>query len=183
MIKNFFKMACLVFVLLLSAMPLYASERLHSDPDAAKLFEERDATCWVEGMQMGDMMIGARASLEFIYLDGKLSAAISSRSDLAQWLDDYNQYYGSPKTKGKAIFLIRLKTNKPMTFDPSKVFVADYHIANGDMISSSIDNPSGDIASEDEWKFVCVVPAGKVKRGSVVKLGYGEYSVDWRVPE
>ena len=60
-------------------------------PGLMKLLEERQTDCWVEGTVFGEMILGARGSLQFIYNDAKLSEAIAKEQGLAPWIDDLNQ--------------------------------------------------------------------------------------------
>lgn len=69
--------------------------------DFDKLLAERQSSCWVEGETLGDIVIGARGIIQFIYIDAKLSEAIAADRTLAYWLDDFNQYFGSKETKKK----------------------------------------------------------------------------------
>ncbi len=85
-----------------------------STNDLNSLLDERQTDCWVEGELFGDLVLGSRGTIQFIYLDAKLSKAISAEQGLAPWVDDLNQYYGSPETRKKALFIANLEAKQTM---------------------------------------------------------------------
>mgnify|MGYP001198494420 CR=1 FL=1 len=149
-----------------------------------KLLTERQADCWVEGEAFGDIVLGARGSIEFIYLDEALSKAITKEPGLASWVDDLNQYYGSPSTRKKLLFIAQVVANKPWTLEEEKIFVGNYHLNKKDIISSSWKSPFQDGAIDEgaKWQFAFVVPASVVKKGQKINIGYGDDFVEWRMP-
>ena len=88
-------------------------------PDVAKLLDSRQINCWVEGELLGDIVLGSRGSIQFIYLDEAMSLAIRDDHTLAPWVDDMNQYYGSAGTNKKALFVVQLESNKPWNVEIS----------------------------------------------------------------
>ncbi len=99
-----------------------------STNDLNSLLDERQTDCWVEGELFGDLVLGSRGTIQFIYLDAKLSKAISAEQGLAPWVDDLNQYYGSPETRKKALFIANLEANKPWTVEEQKISIGGYHL-------------------------------------------------------
>ena len=150
-----------------------------------KLLEERQVDCWVEGEAFGDVILGARGSIQFIYLDSAMSKAITNEQGLAGWVDELNQYYGSPSTKKKILFIAQVVANKPWTLEEEKITVGNYHLNKKDIISSSWKSPfqGGAIDPGTKWQFAFVVPASEVKKGKEINIGYGEDLVKWRMPE
>lgn len=151
--------------------------------DIEMLLSDRQTDCWVEGELFGDLVLGARGTIQFIYLDAKLSKAISNKVTLASWVDDLNQYFGSPETRNKALFIANLEANKPWTVEEEKISVGGYSLTKKDVISSSWKNPFGNIDAGTNWQFAFVVPEEFVKPGSEITVGYGEDLVKWRVPK
>ncbi len=150
-----------------------------------KLLAERQIDCWVEGEVFGDLVLGARGSIQFIYLDAKLSKAIAAEQGLASWVDELNQYYGSPGTEKKLLFIAQVEANKPWTVEEEKICVGNYHLSKNDIISSSWKSPfgGGSIDPGTKWQFAFVVPVSEVKKGNEITLGYGEDLVKWRMPK
>lgn len=96
--------------------------------DLETLLDERQIDCWVEGEVFGDLILGSRGTIQFIYIDAKLSKAISAEQGLAPWVDDLNQYYGSPETKKKVLFIANLEANKPWTVEEQKISIGGYNL-------------------------------------------------------
>ena len=72
-VQVLFSLLLFFFILLISPVcPLSAADKADMD----KLLNERQIDCWVEGEAFGDLILGARGSIQFIYLSVKLSKAI-----------------------------------------------------------------------------------------------------------
>ncbi|MGD9665866.1 MAG: hypothetical protein AB7U31_00245 [Synergistaceae bacterium] len=176
----FFSMLLLTFTII--AYPLsFGAEADQNDINS--LLEERQIDCWVEGELFGDLILGSRGTIQFIYLDAKLSKAISTEQGLASWVDDLNQYYGSPETQKKVLFIANLEANKPWTVEEEKISVGGYHLTKKDVISSNWKNPFGTVDAGTTWQFAFVVPQDKVKPGTEIMVGYGEDLIKWKVPK
>ena len=152
-------------------------------PDVAKLLDSRQINCWVEGELLGDIVLGSRGSIQFIYLDEAMSLAIRDDHTLAPWVDDMNQYYGSAGTNKKALFVVQLESNKPWNVEISKFKVGNYSPKMEDILSPSWRNPIGSLASGEKGQFAFVVPITELKSGTEIMVGYGDDLVKWRVPK
>lgn len=177
-----------VLLLFLFVLPAQAAV------DSERLLEARTSVCWVEGEIVGDWVLGARGSIEFVYMDLAMSNAMIRTRDrfndavlayypFENWLEDGLVYFGNPGAKGKALFIAYVTTKKPWDFDPAKVHVGDYYLNKNDVLTPSWANPFGELPSELEGWFAFVVPKSAVKAGQTVKLGYGDYNVDWKAPK
>lgn len=151
--------------------------------DLETLLDERQIDCWVEGEVFGDLILGSRGTIQFIYIDAKLSKAISAEQGLAPWVDDLNQYYGSPETKKKVLFIANLEANKPWTVEEQKISIGGYNLTKKDVISSSWKNPFGTVDAGTTWQFAFVVPQEYAKPGKEITVGYGEDLIKWKVPK
>lgn len=151
--------------------------------DFKSLLDERQIDCWVEGEIFGDIILGSRGTIQFIYLDAKLSKAISAEQALAPWVDDLNQYFGSSETRKKVLFIANLEANKPWTVEEEKISVDGYHLTKKDVVSSSWKNPFGTIDAGTNWHFAFAVPQDRVRPGTEIMVGYGEDLVKWKVPK
>lgn len=152
-------------------------------PDVAKLLDARQINCWVEGEMLGDMVLGSRGSIQFIYLDEAMSLAIRADHTLAPWVDDMNQYYGSAGTNKKALFVVQLESNKPWNVEISQFKVGSYSPKMEDVLSPSWKNPIGSLQSGEKGQFAFVVPITELKKGTEIMIGYGNDLVKWRVPK
>lgn len=164
------------------------------EPDSNALVEERTALCYVEGMVFEDLILGSKGVIQFVYLDSKLSKALikahsditeakTSRYPFPQWIEEGGLYFGKEGTKGSVVFMVELETYKPWDFDPFEVFVGNYHLTKNDILTPSMTNPFGEVPSGTIGHFVFTVPASEVRPGTEINIGYGEYSVKWRVPK
>ncbi|MDO5563129.1 MAG: hypothetical protein Q4F74_05890 [Synergistaceae bacterium] len=151
--------------------------------DVEGLLKDRQSICWVEGTVMGDMVLGARGTVQFIYLDEALSRAIVENNQLAPWVDDLNQYFGSERTNKKELFLIQVETYKPWNVDISKFIIGNYHPTIDDVLSPSVTRPLGNLESGLKLQMAVVVPQSEVKPGKTVKLGYDKDTVEWKAPK
>lgn len=184
-------LACLLCVLV-SCFTL--AEALAKEPDSNVLVGERTAVCYIEGEVFDDLILGSRGVIQFVYLDSKLSKALSkAHADIAggktplspfpQWIEQNHSYFAKEGKQGKVVFMAELESFRPWDFDPSEVFIGNYHLTKNDILSPSMTNPFGELPSGMVGDFVFVVPASEVKPGTEINIGYGEYSVKWKVPK
>ncbi|MDO5114700.1 MAG: hypothetical protein Q4D58_01245 [Synergistaceae bacterium] len=171
---------CLFAALALLAAPAHAAA---DGKGLEELLEVRQSDIWIEGERLGDMMLGSRGTMQLIYVDKTLSDHITGNSRLQQWVYEMAQYFGSEAARKKALFIAHIETYKPWDFDYTKVFVGGYHLKKADILSPSMTNPFGPLASEEKGHFAFVVPASELKKGETIELGYGEYSEKWNVPK
>lgn len=151
--------------------------------ELVKLLESHQVNCWVEGEIMGDLILGARGSIQFIYLDEPMSLAIREDKKLAPWVDDINQYYGSPGTAGKALFVVQIQSNKPWDVEISKFKVGNYNPKIEDVLTPSWRNPIGSLQSGEKGQFAFVVPKSELKKGKEIEIGYDKDILKWSVPK
>lgn len=186
----------LIIVCLLCILASFFSvtEGQAKELDSNALVEERTALCYVEGAVFDDLILGSKGVIQFVYLDSKLSKALSKahsniteaktpRYPFPRWIEEGGLYFGKEGTKGSVIFIAELEAFKPWEVEPFEVFVGSYHLTKNDILSSSMTNPFGDIPSGTVGHFVFAVPASEVRPGTEINIGYGEYSVKWRVPK
>ena len=174
------KIAAALLILTFSLLsPAFAAK---TTEEVQKLLDARQITCWVEGTLFGDLILGSRGNITFVYLDEKLSNAIRDDHGLAPWVDDLNQYYGSPGTEKKAVFLIQIETNKPWNVEISKFKIGNYNPEKNDILSPSWTNPVGSLESGITGQMAVTVPISEVKKGAEITIGYGDDTVKWKVP-
>jgi hypothetical protein len=56
------------------------------------------------------MILGARARLDFIYIDRPLVEAVRVSHEVPEWLQWNTNYFGSPKSGKEALFLLVFET-------------------------------------------------------------------------
>lgn len=144
-----------------------------------ELLDARTANVWVEGQVLGDMILGARARLSFILVDGALSRNLAGSSEAPEWLAWHGQHYGA---KGKTLFVVRLKVLKPWTFDPTELRVGSHRVALEDIRARVHYLPEGDLPSDFEAAIALQIPTKALPTGPIF-LGYGEYGTEWTAPK
>lgn len=182
-VKNLLPHIIGVFLFLLLLLPSCSLAADDNKETVSDLLKSRQADCWIEGEIFGDLILGTRGAVHFVYLDEKLSLALRKEDRTAPWVDDMNQYYGSPGTKKKALFLVQLEVNKPWDVSIDKFVVGSYHPNKNDVLTPSWTNPFGALDAGTTWQFAFVVPETVLKKGQEVELGYGDYTVKWKVPK
>lgn len=147
------------------------------------LLERRNARLYVEGQVLGDMVLGARARLDFIYVDRALAEAVKDGTGAPEWLRWNVGYYGSEKVGKDALFLLDLETFKPWTFEPEMISVNGRPLERNDILTRPEYFPEGDLPSGFRGNFAFKVPMDLVEPGREIAFSCGEYSKAWRVPE
>ncbi len=191
-----FPLLAILFFLLLICPPF--SEAASRETKFEKMLNPRTITCWVEGVAVDELVIGARAKMVFVCMDRKLGGEIARlRPDgnqaaeydsVPSWLrasvGDYM------KQKDKTLFVVQFATAKPWDFDFGKIRVGDYRPQRADILlgarlaqimrpeESAISLPS-DFADQ----FVFFVPSELLKPGAEIQIGYDESLATWTVPK
>jgi len=143
---------------------------------------ERSARLYLEGQVLGDMVLGARARLDFIYIDQPLVEAARVSHEVPEWLQWNTNYFGSGKTGKDALFLLVFETFKPWTFEPEMISVNGNPLEEGDIVTRAAYVPKGDLPSDYTGRFAFTVPGGIVEPGNEVVFSCGADSVTWMVP-
>lgn len=146
------------------------------------LMDQRTARLWLEGQKLGDMVIGARADLNFVYVDWKLARAIPDAPEAPRWLCWHAQHFGSPEAKNKALFVLRFETRKPWDFRVTELRVGDYAVQDEDILTRSQFTPTGPLPSGTKGTLAFVVPSGSLGKGKTVLLGYGDELIELKKP-
>jgi hypothetical protein len=169
----------LVLALLLFILVLAGTARAG---DFQSLLDSRSARLWLEGEKLGGMVIGARARLDFIYIDKRMASAISGEPQVPDWLAWHAQHFGSPETKGKALFVLRFETRKPWDFRVEDLAVGAYHPGEKDLLTRSEFVPDGPLPGGTTGTLAFVVPRKALGKGKSLSVGYGEDRVAFPVP-
>lgn len=153
-----------------------------ADKPLEELIADRSARLYLEGQALGDMVLGARARLDFIYIDRTL-AETARENDVPEWLEWNTSYFGSRKSGEGALFLLVFETFKPWTFEPEMIRVNGKPIEKGDIVTRSEYVPRGDLPSDYTGRFVFTVVPESVGPGKEIVFSCRDDSVTWMVPE
>jgi hypothetical protein len=148
-----------------------------------ELIADRSARLYLEGQVLGDMVLGARARLDFIYIDRTLADAVKKSGAVPEWLEWNTSYFGSQKSGEGELFLLVFETFKPWTFEPEMIRVNGKPIEKGDIVTRSGYVPHGDLPSDYTGRFVFTVAPESVGPGKEIVFSCQDDSVTWMVPE
>ena len=151
--------------------------------DLEKVLNDRVATLYVEGQPLGNMIIGARAKLEFIYVDGVLVRAVKDDERAPSWLEWHVNKYGSDEAKGKKLFILRVETFKPFTLMPEMIAVNGFQLKEENILTRKEFAPLGELPSSFKGAMVLAVPGDLVKPGKEVRFSCGSDEAVWVVPK
>jgi hypothetical protein len=151
--------------------------------DLDGLVRERTARVFVEGQALGDMVLNARARVDFVYVDRNLSEALAkdpARSP--EQLRIEAQYFGGDRSRGKALFVLLLSTSKPWTVTPELFRIGDYVLRSSDILTPPEMTPLGELPSDFSAALAVAVPRDVVKPGSTIEIAVSGDRVSFAVP-
>ncbi|MBC7322074.1 MAG: hypothetical protein H5T90_03035 [Acetomicrobium sp.] len=122
------------FLLVLGALSFVEVAQASQDK-LESLSGERTGTIFLEGEMLGDLILGARARLDFLYIDDVLVKASISSGKTPDWLKWHLGHFGSPETEGKELFVLRYEVYKPWDFDPFKITVNGVCLTKEDILT------------------------------------------------
>ena len=146
-----------------------------------ELLKKRSVTLWYDGVVFDDLLIGARAQFEFVYVDSALSQAVIKDVWGPDWLRNNVYFYGSKETKKKALFIVRVGTSKSLTLQLPMIKIGSHTLEPEDVLTNKHYVPVGDLPSGFSADFAVAVPLAAVK-GSTRRLSVGEYNVELEFP-
>lgn len=148
-----------------------------------QLLASRTAVVWIEGQRLGDMIVGARARMDFVLVDRTLTDAVyNENSSAPDWLRLHAQYAGSDAVKGKTLFIVRFKALIPWTFDPEEMTVGTSKVTWKDILTRKEFFPTGDLPSGMMGELAFSVPAAAVTTSHEISVGYGTWQASLRIP-
>lgn len=183
--------------LFLALFAFVAAAGTRKATNVERMLSLRSVNCWVEGMVVDELIIGARARMTFVCLDRKLGNEIIKLSpdgsqaagydSVPVWLRRSSGNY--LKQKGKTFFAVQFAAEKPWDFDLTKIRVGEYFVQSeeallGDKLAHLVD-PGESVVSlpsgfEDVLGFY--VPIERLKPGEAIQIGYGDDLEMWTVP-
>ncbi len=161
----------IVFLFILSAF-LFVACSVSFAFDVKKELKRRSTILFVEGMQIENIVVGARAKFEILYMDRGIANKLAENKDKLSYEVDWAlRFVYDPKYKDKEIFLVVLKTFQPFTFDVNKFCFNGYCLTKEDVITEAGIKIPADIPSKVRIFFVVVVPKKYIslKQGVVIK--------------
>ncbi len=171
----------LLSTFLLGMFCLFPGALFGAPKDFQSLLQERRVNLWVEGEALGDLMIGSRGQMEFIYVDKPLidRARKEGWGTVPDWFRKECQHFGSPELKGKNLFVVRYKALLPWDFSPEELRFGEYSVTWKDVLTNRAFFLYGEIPSGARGDFAVGVPKGTSKS---LAIAYGEYEVSFAFP-
>lgn len=147
------------------------------DDGLARVIDGQSAKCYVEGQILGDMVLGARGTVEFILVDRRLAEALSRAQFPPQWLVEQAQKLDRVP-KDHSLVAVAVRAHKPFSLDLNRLVVGEP--LNEGLLMTPKDRMLFELASGEE-SFFSVLSPSRIRPGSVVKVGYGDDLVDMKV--
>ncbi len=169
-------------LVLLMVLLLMATATASISADLETLVKDRTVVLYPEGQLLGNMVIGARGKIEFIYVDRTLAHAIRSTDMAPDWLSWYSRHWGTDDTKGKTLFIVRYEANKPWNFSTANLSIGGKNISPGDILTEKPFVAEGDLPTGTVGMMALAVPSGLASPGRATVISYLEDSVEWTVP-
>lgn len=167
----------------LSMLVLFSFASCAFAADIEKLLEDRTVTLYPEGQVLGNMVIGARSKMEFVYVDRALANAIREEESVPEWLSWHSRHWGTDAAKGKALFVIRYEAYKPWTFSPADIAIGGRAVETGDILTKKGYIIDGEITSGTIATMAFAVPSDLAYPGKETLISYKEESFEWTVPK
>ena len=122
-------------IVFLMALFLLAASIAAFSADLEPLVQERTVFIYPEGQVLGNMVIGARGKMEFIYVDKTLAHAIRDGDMPSDWLSWYSRHWGTEDVNGRILFIIRYEATKPWSFDPGAISIGGRSLERKDILT------------------------------------------------
>jgi hypothetical protein len=175
------RLICICLFLL--ALCVLAGDAQAAQPKTLdQLLAERSANVWVDGQVLGDLVLGARARLTFIYVDTALASAARSDPGSPEWLTWHSRHLGEKTLKGKSLFILRFETFTPWELVPGNLFVGTHGVSSDDLLTMKEYTPTGELPSGFTGTLSFRVPRAVVKAGTEIAVGYEKEEAKWKVP-
>jgi hypothetical protein len=173
-------------VLCLCLFTFACTAAAHSSKEWQKLLDARTATLWIEGQDIGGVILNARAELNVTWAERGLLRRLENDKDVEEWLTEgLNYYYSSrketrAKLKKRDIFVLRYRSIKYWDFDPAKLVIGGYAITKDDILTRKEYWESGELPPGVTGFLTVCAPA--LKPGQTIELRYEDTSAAFAAP-
>ncbi len=149
--------------------------------DLDTLLQKRSTVVWVEGQALGDMIIGARAQVTFIAVDGKLAETAWNDPAAPEWLKTNVAFSGDGRTRKKTLFIILVKTIRNFTLELPMISIGTHVLSAEDALTNKHYIPVGDLPPDLTAPFAVAIPSSAVKGGKF-QVKVGDYFSEMELP-
>jgi hypothetical protein len=171
-----------VLCLLLSILPAAA----HSSKAWRERLDARTATLWIDGLDVGGVILNARGELNVTWADRGLLRCLENDRDADEWLTEGLNYYFSnrkdvrAKLKKRDAFVLRYRAIKYWNFDPAKLIIDGYAVTKDDILTRSEYWESGELPPGVTGTLTLCAPS--LKPGQTIELSYEDTRVTLTLP-
>ncbi|MDR1649548.1 MAG: hypothetical protein LBR71_04740 [Synergistaceae bacterium] len=181
--KNFRRIAAVSCLFLLAFASAAAA---HSSKEWQKRLDARTATLWIEGQDIGGVVLNARAELNVTWAERGLSRHLENDRDVEEWLTEGLNYYYSgrrdtrAKLRKRDVFVLRYRSVKHWNFDPAKLVIGGYAITKDDILTRKEYWESGELPPGVTGFLAVCAPAPEA--GQTIELRYEDTRAVLAVP-
>ncbi|MDR2174617.1 MAG: hypothetical protein LBO82_01605 [Synergistaceae bacterium] len=167
-------------------LPVLPRAEAHNSREWQKRLDARTATLWIEGQDIGGVILNARAELNVTWADRGLLRHLESDRDVDEWLTEGLNYYFSnrketrAKLKKRDAFVLRYRAVKYWDFDPTKLVIGGYAVTKDDILTKKEYWESGELPPGVTGFLTVCAPS--LKPGQTVELSYGDTRATLAVP-
>jgi hypothetical protein len=166
----------LLSCLLLSVLSRAAGA--HSSREWRERLDARTATLWIEGQDIGGVVLNSRAELSVTWVERGLFRHLEQDRDADEWLMEGLSYYFSSrdktraKLKGRDVFVLNYRAIKRWDFDPANLVIDGYAVTEDDILTRKEYWESGELSPGVAGTVAVCAPS--LKPGRTVELRYGD---------
>jgi len=158
--RRFLDIALSVSLIVSVAAFFFLADKAFGD-ELEDLIKERTTTMYLEGQKLGDLILGARARLDFLFVDDSLLRAARTSGMTPDWLKWHLGHFGDPQIRGKDLFVLRYEAYKPWDFDPFKIVVNGKNLTEEDILTKLIRISTGSLSPNTVDSLAFAVPKAK----------------------
>lgn len=153
----------------------------HSLEEQERMYKDRTSVLYIDARQLGDMLVGYSAILEFVMSDNDLVENLANFTCLPNWFYDASFSFSNADMDKYVCFACHVTFSQVWNLDPLKIKIGDYQLQKEDIISPSASNPFGEFPSGEDGYFVFRIPIRVLKGKKTVDISYENNKVTWKV--
>jgi hypothetical protein len=189
-----------IFLIVFSLFSFVVTEAAESMSNSWRgLLEKRSTSIFTESIDLGDLRVGGRGKIMFVWLDRSLIRVLEKDANVDDSIADGLDYYFSSKkevanlVKKRDVFLLSYHAIKRWDFKIEEIVINGYRLTVDDILTAPYYRVLGELpprknlerlvdAEEylDDYKLHVAVPP--MPKSGKVKLSYGDDVVEWEIP-
>jgi hypothetical protein len=165
---------------------LQGAAAAHSSKEWQKRLDARTATLWIEGLDVGGVILNARAELNVTWAERGLLRYLENDRDVDEWLMEGLNYYFSnrkdtrAKLKKRDAFVLRYRAVKYWDFDPTRLVINGRAVTKDDILTRNEYWESGELPPGVTGALTVCAPS--LKPGQTIELSYEDARATLTLP-